>query len=134
MIKYTYQTNPKHVQLLFFFFFFLCPFWEECPFLLDLLRNTTLDDGALILYIHFCGRTTILNPPNFKARLVHLFKHMFSVFKQHYTYFHTFFNSHVFSKNTNNVTRTTLSNRPSVSWKCDTLKKILPLSHFVCPV
>ena len=45
-----------------------------------------------------------------RACLVHVFKHMFSVFKQHYTYFHTLFHLHVFSKNTNNVTRTTLPN------------------------
>jgi len=32
-----------------------------------------------------------------------MFKHMFSVFKQHYMYFHIFFYSHVFLKNTNNV-------------------------------
>ena len=31
--------------------------------------------------------------------LIHVFKHMFSVFKQYYTYFHTFFHPHVFSKN-----------------------------------
>ena len=39
-----------------------------------------------------------------------VFKHMFSVFKQHYTYFHILFYLHVFLKNTNNITRTTLSN------------------------
>jgi len=38
------------------------------------------------------------------------FKQQFSVFKQHYTYFHIFFHLYVFSKNTNNVTRTILSN------------------------
>ena len=41
---------------------------------------------------------------------MYVFKHMLSVFKQHYTYFHTFFHPHIFPKNTNNVTRTTLSN------------------------
>ena len=30
--------------------------------------------------------------------LVHNFKHMFSVFKQHYMYFHMLFHSHVFPK------------------------------------
>ena len=35
---------------------------------------------------------------NFKSRLVYMFRHMFSVFKQHYTYFYTLFHSHVFSK------------------------------------
>ena len=33
-----------------------------------------------------------------RGHLVHVFKHMFSVFKQHYTYFHTFFHPHVFPK------------------------------------
>ena len=38
------------------------------------------------------------NPnPNLRPCLVHPLKHMFSVFKQHYMYFHTFFHSHVFS-------------------------------------
>ena len=32
------------------------------------------------------------------AHLVHKFKHMFSVFKQYYTYFHITFHPHVFSK------------------------------------
>ena len=34
--------------------------------------------------------------------LLHNFKHMFSVFKQHYTYFHTIFHLHVFPKKTEN--------------------------------
>jgi len=34
------------------------------------------------------------------------------MFKQHYTYFHTLFHLHVFPKNTNNITKTTLPNRP----------------------
>ena len=38
------------------------------------------------------------------------FEQQFSVFKQYYTYFHTFFYLYVFSKNTNNITKTTLSN------------------------
>ena len=39
-------------------------------------------------------------------------KEQFSVFKQHYMYFHTLFHPHVFLKNTNNVTRITLPNGP----------------------
>jgi len=39
---------------------------------------------------------------------------MFLIFKQYYTYFHTFFYPHVFSKNTNNFTRTILPNGPSI--------------------
>ena len=38
---------------------------------------------------------------------------MFSVFTQYYIYFYTLFHLHVFSKNTNNVTRTML---PNGSW------------------
>ena len=47
--------------------------------------------------------------------LVHVFKHMFLVFKQHYTYFYTLFHPHVFLKNTKNVIRTTLPNG-SLGW------------------
>ena len=43
------------------------------------------------------------------------FEQQFSVFKQHYTYFYTLFHPHVFSKNTNNVIRTTLSNGLTMS-------------------
>ena len=42
---------------------------------------------------------------------------MFSIFKQHYTHFHTLFHLHVFPKNTNNVTRATLPNSPKVFQK-----------------
>ena len=35
-----------------------------------------------------------------------VFKHMFLVFKQHYTYFYILFHSHIFLKDTNNITRT----------------------------
>ena len=45
-----------------------------------------------------------------RACLVYVFKHMFSIFKQHYIYFYTLFHLHVFLKNTNNITRTTLPN------------------------
>ena len=47
-----------------------------------------------------------------RAYLVHVFKHVFSIFKQHYTYFYTHFHPHVFLKNTNNVTRIILLNGP----------------------
>ena len=52
----------------------------------------------------------------YRGHLVCDFKQHFSVFKQHYTYFHTFFHSHIFLKNINNVTRTTLSNDPIILW------------------
>ena len=37
-------------------------------------------------------------------------KHSFSVFKQHYTHFHTLFHPHIFQKTTNNITQTLLPN------------------------
>ena len=46
------------------------------------------------------------------ACLLQLFKQQFLVFKQHYTYFYTLFHPHIFKKNTNNITRTILLNRP----------------------
>ena len=39
---------------------------------------------------------------------------MFSVFKQHYKYFHTLFHPHVVPKNINNVTKTILPNEPLI--------------------
>ena len=47
-----------------------------------------------------------------RAHLVEHFSNMFSIFKQYYTHFHTLFHSHVFQKNTNNITQTTLPNGP----------------------
>ena len=46
-----------------------------------------------------------LGPQIYRGCLVRCFEQQFSVFKQYYTYFHIIFHSHVFSKNTNNVTR-----------------------------
>ena len=42
------------------------------------------------------------------ARLVEMFKNLFSVFKQYYTYFHLY----IIQKNTNNITQTFLPNGP----------------------
>ena len=39
---------------------------------------------------------------------------MFSIFKQHYKYFHTLFHPHVVPKNINNVTKTILPNEPLI--------------------
>ena len=39
---------------------------------------------------------------------------MFSVFKQHYKYFHTLFHPHVVPKNINNITKTILPNEPLI--------------------
>ena len=47
---------------------------------------------------------------HFRVCLVDNLKLTISVSKQHYTYFYTLFHLHVFSKNTNNVTRTMLPN------------------------
>ena len=49
------------------------------------------------------------------ACLIALFKQQFLLFKQHNTYFHNIFHSHVFSQHLNNITRITLSNGP-ISW------------------
>ena len=48
------------------------------------------------------------------------FKQRFSVFKQHYMYFHILFHPHIFLKNTKNVTRITLPKGLVIS---KTLKK-----------
>ena len=71
---------------------------------------------------------------------MYVFKHMLSVFKQHYTYFHTFFHPHIFPKNTNNVTRTTLPNDSFSQqyllktflqkWKLSYLKTDWETTHF----
>ena len=39
-----------------------------------------------------------------RTYLVGHFKHSFSVFKQHYTHFYTFFHPHIFQKIINNIT------------------------------
>ena len=49
---------------------------------------------------------------SFTAYLAELLNNLFSVFKQHYTYFHTLFHPYVFQKTTNNITQTHLPNRP----------------------
>ena len=38
------------------------------------------------------------NFPQIKGCLICIFKQLFSVFKQHFTYFHTFFHLYVFSQ------------------------------------
>ena len=52
---------------------------------------------------------------NLMACLVYKLKHIFSVFKQYYIHFHTFFHLHVFQKNTNNITQTPLPNGPLIA-------------------
>ena len=58
----------------------------------------------LMLYVFFILR----------GCLVRYFGLQFSVFKQHYTYFHALFHPRVFLKNTNNVTKITLPKDPKV--------------------
>ena len=60
----------------------------------------------------------VLNFGIFKARLVELLNNSFLVFKQHYTYFHTLFHPHIFQKTINNITKTSLSNRPIIIYYC----------------
>ena len=55
---------------------------------------------------------SMMGPKRFTGRLVELLNNSFSVFKQHYTYFHTLFHLHVFQKITNNITQTSLPNEP----------------------
>ena len=62
--------------------------------------------------------------------LVHVFKYMFSIFKQHYMYFHTLFHPHVFSKNTNNIIRITLPNGPLKTQTITQLARRKVIVHF----
>ena len=50
----------------------------------------------------------------FRLLLVEHFKHIFLVFKQHYTHFYILFYPYVFQKNTNNITQTLLPNEPLI--------------------
>ena len=50
--------------------------------------------------------------------LVWQFKQYFSIFKQHYTYFHTFFYPHIFSKNTNKVLEQHYQTAPQILRAC----------------
>ena len=79
------------------------------------MKNTSMFSEQIFTLIQslrnlVCLFQTICSP--FQGCLVVYFEQQFSVFKQYYTNFYTFFHSHVFLKNTNNVTRTTLPNRP----------------------
>ena len=56
----------------------------------------------------------------FRPCLVCEFKHMFLVFKQHYTYFHTLFYSYIFPKKTENCCLNTCT------------KRALSLQKFTC--
>ena len=47
---------------------------------------------------HWNSYASTLHNLRLRPCLVHNFEHMFLVFKQHYTYLHTLFHSHVFPK------------------------------------
>ena len=49
---------------------------------------------------------------------IHVFEHMFSVFKQYYTYFHTLFHPHIFLKKLKTVVQIYILNGPLIlaSW------------------
>ena len=63
-----------------------------------------------------CSRKNCAIYKTQRGCLIGCFEQHFSVFKQYYIYFHTFFYLHVFSKNTNNVSRTTLPNGPKIAY------------------
>ena len=80
-------------------------------------RQNVLADALYLLMKDGCDQFKILNSE------VQVLKHLgavwygslcniFLVFKQHSSYFHILFHPHIFPKNTNNVTRTTLPNSP----------------------
>ena len=79
-----------------------------------LLKNPNFNGNEAVL-CHCCNNAY----KNSRPHLVKHLKHMFSVFKQHYTHFHTLFHSHVFQKNTNNITQTPLPNGPLISHACE---------------
>ena len=68
-----------------------------------------------------------MRPISGTTKSVYVFKYMFSVFKQYYTYFYTLFHPHVFLKNINNVTITTLPNRLQIilSYELDLMREFL---------
>ena len=78
-----------------------------------LIKATTMDFCRMVVLTNSRESNVVLvDCKKLGVRLVHVFKHMFSVCKQYYTYFHIFFHTHVYSKNTNNVIRTMLPNGP----------------------
>ena len=50
--------------------------------------------------------------PEFRPRLIMVFKQWILLFKHHNIYFHQLFHSHVFPQNLNNITKNLLPNRP----------------------
>ena len=73
-----------------------------------------------------------MRPISSTTKSVYVFKYMFSVFKQYYTYFYTLFHPHVFLKNINNVTITTLPNRLQIilSYELDLMREFLFIYFF----
>lgn len=65
--------------------------------------------------LSFLSMLFVLRNRKNSGDLVHVFKYNL-IFKQHYTYIYTLFHLYIYSKNTNNVTKTTLQNRLSMTW------------------
>ena len=68
----------------------------------------------MTFFTHYINTSQVLAFRKFGAHLLPFFKQRFLVFKQYYMYFHILFHLHIFSKNKNNVTKTTLPNGPLI--------------------
>ena len=77
------------------------------------LEFDTPDENALET-TQLAMSLSLKDTSKFRVHLVELLNNSFSVFKQHYTHFHTLFYSHEFQKTINNNTQTLLSNRPLI--------------------
>ena len=77
------------------------------------LEFDTPDENALET-TQLAMSLSLKDTSKFRVHLVELLNNSFSVFKQHYTHFHTLFYSHEFQKTINNITRTFLPNRPLI--------------------
>ena len=85
VINFLWTNQKKVVEaslFLYFFFFFLFIFY----FLKVIVKSDMAVISCISLVVWFRGC------------LVCVFKQLFSVFKQHFTYFNAFFHSHVFSQ------------------------------------
>ena len=98
---------------------------NSLPYLKDVCARVQSNGSALMNWIDWtirlnmvlmnwgmCLNMLIVLVGLLRSRLIELFKSMFSVFKQYYTYFYTFFHSHVFLNNTNNITKQPLMSMP----------------------
>ena len=99
--RFGFNTRLDYYSTIFPFFFF--------SFFLAEQYNISHGGCLLHIFIKWNSETSI-----FMAHLIYVFKLVFLFFKQYYTYFYTLFHPHIFLKNANNVTRTTLPNRSLV--------------------